>query len=117
MPVSVVDLFKVIQIEIHHAHLRVAAVVDGVRNQIVDRIAVWQAGDGIGIGQHAQPLLSAALLGNICPGTDEENFIFTAAAVNEFVSEQKQPLPFTRFDPAFDFVGAAVAKKTGNIAL
>jgi putative lipase involved disintegration of autophagic bodies len=26
MPVSVVDLFKVIQIEIHHANLRVAAV-------------------------------------------------------------------------------------------
>jgi hypothetical protein len=82
----------------------------------VDGIAVWQAGDGIGIGQHAQPLLSAAFLGNIGTGTDKENFIFTAAAVNEFVSEQKQSLPFTRFDPAFDFVGAAVTKETGNIA-
>ncbi len=37
--------------------------------------------------------------------------------MNKLVSEQKQPLPFTRFDPAFDLVGAAVAKKTGNIAL
>ncbi|MCH0598747.1 hypothetical protein KW891_28785, partial [Klebsiella pneumoniae] len=74
-------------------------------------------GNGVGIGQHAQTLLGAALLGNVGAGTDKENFIFAAAAMNKLVSEQKQPLPFTRFDPAFDLVGAAVAKKTGDIAL
>ena len=36
--------------------------------------------------------------------------------MNKFISEEKQALPLAGLDPAFNFVGAAVTKKTGDVA-
>lgn len=77
----------------------------------MDGISVRQTGNRIRIGENAQALLGPTLFRDVGTRTDEENFIFPAAAVNEFISEEKQALPLAGLDPAFDFVGAAVTKK------
>ncbi len=115
MAVGVVDLFKIIEIEIDDTHLAIAPFRNGVARQLVDGIAVRQAGDNVGIGQHAQTLLGAALFGNIGAGADKIYFVFTAAAVDKFIAEEKQPLSFTGFNPAFNFVRTTALKKISDV--
>ena len=115
MPVGVINFLEIVEIEIDHAYLRVATFSDGVADHLMDSVAVGQAGDGVGVGQHAQALLRAALFGDIGAGADQENFVSPAAAVHKLIAKQKQPLAFAGFDPALDLIGTAVAKKTGDI--
>ncbi|EGL72773.1 hypothetical protein CSE899_09947 [Cronobacter sakazakii E899] len=111
MPVGVVHFLEIVEIEIDHTHLRIAAFSDGVAYHLKNSVAVGQAGNGVGIGQYAQALLRAALFGNIGARADQENFVSPAAAVDKFIAKEKQPLAFAGFDPALDFIRAAVAKK------
>ncbi len=116
MPVGVVDLFKVIKIHIDHADLPIFTLFQHFGHALMNGVAVRQTGHGIGIGQHAQSLLRPAFFSNIGAGTDQKDFIFAAAAVDEFIAEQKQALTFARFDPALHLIRAAVTEKAGDIA-
>ncbi|MNG67824.1 hypothetical protein D3C79_261420 [compost metagenome] len=105
MPVGVVHLFEIIEIEVHQPNVAVTALRDSLDDFVLNGVAVGQAGDDIGIGQHPQAFLGAAFFGDVRTGTNQEDFVFPATAVDEFVAEQKQPLAFYRFDPAFNLVG------------
>ncbi len=82
----------------------------------MDRVAIRQTGHGIGVCHHPQALLSPSLLGYVRSGTDEENFIFPATAVNELITKKKESLALTGLHPAFHLIGIAVAKEAGDVA-
>ena len=65
MPIGIVHFFKVIQIEINHAHLRFTPGGDGVGDQLMDGISVRQTGNRIRIGENAQALLGPALFRDV----------------------------------------------------
>ncbi len=52
MAVGVVDLFEVVEIEVHQAETLFAARGDGVIDLVLYGVTVRQAGDEIGVGQH-----------------------------------------------------------------
>lgn len=51
MAIGVVHFFEVIQIEIDQPYVAVTAFANRPVNIILNGVAVWQASDGIGIGQ------------------------------------------------------------------
>ena len=65
MPIGIVYFFKIIQIEINYANLRVTPSGDGIRDQLMDGISVRQTGNRIRIGENAQALLGPTLLGYV----------------------------------------------------
>ena len=65
MPIGIVHFFKVIQIEINHAYLRVTPSGNGIGDQLMDGVSVRQTGDRIRIGEYAQALLGPTLLGYV----------------------------------------------------
>ncbi|MND63142.1 hypothetical protein D3C80_544440 [compost metagenome] len=116
MAVGVVNLFKIVEIEVHQPNTVAIASGDRLGYFVLNGIAIGQAGNDVGIGQHPQTFLGAAFFGDIGTGANQKNFIFAAAAVDELVAEQKQPLAFHRFDPAFYLIGGTITEKTGDVA-
>ncbi|MPN44752.1 hypothetical protein SDC9_192317 [bioreactor metagenome] len=116
MTIGIVHLLEVIQVEINNTHLTVASLFDGLVDQFMDSVAVWQPGNRVGIRQHAQPFLRTSFFRDVRTGTDQVDFVFTAAAVDKFIAKQKQTLSLAGLYPAFHFIRIAVAKEAADVA-
>ena len=116
MAVVVVDLLEVVEVEEQDADRLVdRRARNGGADLVLNRVAIGEAGQGVGVGQFGETFLRAAFLGDVRARADQELLVDAAAALHELVAKQEEPLAVNGLHEPFDFVRDTAVEEAGNV--